>query len=371
MRTITIGPPVQKANRIEFELDTGSLWYEVSTPSFLTDKCDAALVALLMPAMRAGSPVRVTGGLSRRLFHALPRVQFILAQLVPGLMPVEVYADRLEERPSSDGVAMGFSGGVDSFSAFQDHRDEITHLLFNDLGSHGSGGRPLAQRREARIKRCAEALGRPLISVRSNLEEFYRQFTYPESHTLRNASVALLLEAGIGAWFYSSSVDYEKVRVGPTFDIAVAEAIFLPLLSTASVNLQSTGSQHTRVEKTVRLMQSAEARSHLDVCVNPEFVSEKPNCGTCWKCLRTLTSIEIADGVDSFSQVFDVDAYRAARVDYFAEVLGSTHPLVVEVREFASERGYSFPLASWMIHALRLKRPIRKMRHLRRRFFSG
>jgi len=49
-------------------------------------------------------------------------------------------------------------------------------------------------------------------------------------------------------------------------------------------------------------------QKNLTVCLNPQ--QEKGNCGCYAKCTRTMTELETADALDSFSDVFDVKTFR-------------------------------------------------------------
>ena len=54
----------------------------------------------------------------------------------------------------------------------------------------------------------------------------------------------------------------------------------------------------------------------LDVCVaNPDkrLALEKLNCSRCWKCTRTLLTLEALGRLDAFEKVFDLPYYRTHR----------------------------------------------------------
>src|SRR5690606_21978448 len=114
----------------------------------VSDRSDAALVALLIPAMVLGEDIYLDGEVSEKLLYNLSyRVQKIVKSLIPRLTIVKIYPSKINSNQfNAKGVATGFSAGIDSFSVLADHyyhstsqNYTITHLLFNNVGSHGSG----------------------------------------------------------------------------------------------------------------------------------------------------------------------------------------------------------------------------------------
>ena len=120
-----------------------TLYFSVphSRAGLLSDRADAALLGLLLPAMRTGKDLHVGGPVTDELLHnANGPVQAWVRSVLPMYRPVRVTSDSQEvadHRPA--GVATGFSAGVDSFSALGDYlfddylpsRMRVTHLLFN------------------------------------------------------------------------------------------------------------------------------------------------------------------------------------------------------------------------------------------------
>ena len=289
--------------RVEVSSTEGSrtLWFSVQHQhgNLVSSRSDAALVALLIPAMARGEDIEIGGTLSERLYYNLSRpYQRVLQEVMPSLQRVNIHPSHLQ--PASEpalGVATGFSAGIDSFCAVADHHSQstptgfrLTHLLYNNVGSHGAGAGRLFRMRFCQTKEVAERLGLPLVAVDSNVGEFYDKFSFAQTHTPRNSSVAILLQNGLGRFFYASAYSYRSVFVGPTKAIAFSDPVALPLLSTGKIDLLSVGSEHTRVEKTLRTAEVATSHQSLDVCVRED---QTGNCSNCWKCRRTLLTLEI------------------------------------------------------------------------------
>ncbi len=336
----------------------GVLWYRVAAAhaELVSDRADAALVGLLIPAMLEGGDLHVEGPVTDELIHRLHHgYQGILRAVIPTLRPVSVIAERAA--PAGDrarGVATGFSAGVDSFTVLADHhydegvpgRMKITHLLFNNVGSHGRGewAANLFRDRYARAARIVDALDLPFVAVDSNLDDAFpsRKLNFQATHTPRNASVALLLQTGIGTWLYASGVPHTAVHVGPIYDMSYTDPVALPLLSTTALHLESSGGEYRRFDKTLRIADIPDTYNSLDVCVRDDLGG---NCSMCWKCLRTLAALDIAGSVDRYHGVFDLDVYARRRNRYLGVARLSHDPLVRELYEEARRRGFEVPRA--------------------------
>lgn len=326
-----------------------TLWYRLSRifAPLVSDRSDAALVAMLIPAMAWGEDIHIDGSVSERLCYQLTQgYQAVLCTLLPELSPVQIRSTEMttggERAP---GVVTGFSAGIDSFCVLANHHYgavlpgfRLTHLLFNNVGSHGAGaaGRTLFRDRAASVRVAAERVGLPLIEVDSNLGEFYESFSFRSTHTPRNTSVALLLQNGIGTFLYASAYPYQQAGVRAYDGMEASDSITLPLLSTDHLLALSTGGQYSRVEKTLDVAELMDAHETLDVCVQGEKAG---NCSACKKCLRTLLTLEIAGCLEQFSPVFDLDIYNEGRRAFIPEVLDSEDPLLREIVAFARERG--------------------------------
>lgn len=383
---------LEKNNVIEFRIRVESsegdetLWYNLSGKfsDLVTDLCDAPLVALLIPAMAKGEDIYISGMISERLYYNLSGpYQRLLQYVIPSLHLINLYPSEIQSGGQrASGVATGFSAGIDSYCVLADHfysdipvGFKITHLLFNNVGSHGKGGERLFRERYSSIEPVVERIGLPLIKVNSNLSIFYgKGLDFQQTHTPRNASVALLLQRGIGRYMYASSYNYIDAFVGDTYDMAYSDSIALPLISTERLDIFSVSSEYTRVNKTLRMADVVtDSYTSIDVCVGLRSNNIR-NCSLCWKCMRTLLTLDIAGIIDCYSTSFDIDAYKRGRKKYIASVIISHDPLLKEIVKFAQQKRYSFPFYSYIYAFLiyivsQLKRvvrlPIRVARELK------
>lgn len=305
--------------RVEIEGWKGceSLWFSVpaEVASLVNPRADAALVALLMPLMSLGQQVSVEGSVTDELlWNIRGDVQQILRRVRPELSPVEIVAaDPQPATSPAAGVATGYSAGVDSFTTLARHffGDDVpvdlrvTHLLYNNVGSHGPGetGRTRFANRLRLIRPKALSTGLPLIEVDSNLDDFYAAtcIAFQPSHTMRNAAVAHLLSGGIGRFLYASTFSYDHIATAPTFDIAFADPLLLPVLSTRAVTLQPVGTDIDREAKMALVARLPHAYDVLDVCV---ATTDGSNCSECRKCQRTMLFLELMGTAERFASVF-------------------------------------------------------------------
>jgi len=355
--TVTYRVPVEAAE------GPSALWYRLSEAhaALLTDLSDAPLVGLLVPAMARGEDIRVDGAVSERLYYTLSRqYQSVLRHVRPSLRTVRILPETLDNRShQAVGVATGFSGGIDSFCVLADHHYgdsppgfRLTHLLFNNVGSHGHDGGALFRARYRRLAPVADRLGLPFLAIDSNLDDFYAHtLSFMSTHTSRNASVALLLQGGIGRYLYASAYSFADVSVSQSaVGVEHADPVALPLLSTGTLDMLSVGSEYTRVEKTIRVAGLTDACSALDVCLRAQATA---NCSRCPKCTRTLFTLDLAGVVDRFGASFDLPAYRAARSRIAERILGNDDRLSREIVRFAGEQGYRFPAGARLRARLR------------------
>lgn len=332
--------------------DAPPLWFSVSREGedLLTERSDPIAVALVLPAMRYGRDLRIGGAITDSLLHRLNNdIQSLVRDVHPGYREIQVTAD--ETLPAGDaatGVATGFSGGVDSFATLFEYAVaatvplslRITHLLNNNVGAHGDGGRDLWRSRFGALRPVASDLGLPFVRVDSNLEHHYPRMGFMQTATFRNAAVVHLLGGGIGRSYHASEGTFRHLRMPPPHgDISLAGAMTFPLLSTSALTLESTSSGRSRIERTLALAGAPYAR-YLDVCIDAD--PRRPtNCSQCWKCMRTMLTLEIAGRLDEFVPgVFVRGPYERRKAQYYAELLSSLEPNDVEVVEFGDRSGW-------------------------------
>ena len=346
---------------IEYAGKKQCLWYAVDKrygKYITTEKLDGFVVGLLLLAMMRKEDMEIDGAISEKLYyHLTTYYMHILKIIIPSLHTINLLPRNLDEGKSyhcQNAVVTGFSGGIDSFCTVIDHlinnqpaNYRITHLLFNNVGSHGEWdavtSRNLFNQRYDMLKPFSKKVGLEFMKVDSNLSELLH-FDFQLSHFLRNLSPVLLFQKLFSKYYYSGAYRYQDCFVGPTYATAYSDPIDIHLLSTETLECILTGSQYSRVQKTIKVSEVESSYKWLNVCVRTD--RNWTNCSVCWKCCRTLLTLEIIGKIEKYRGVFDLDKYWKVRNGYIRYVLRHRHnPLHREILEYAKKKGFKFPLA--------------------------
>jgi len=344
---------VRVESLIEYAGKKEVLWYAVEEKYeqyLTTNRLDAFLVGSLLLGMRTGEDIVVRGAISEKLYYNLKNYYMSMVScILPFAKHVNVAVEMLDNGYDSEclnAVVTGFSGGIDSFCTISDHLSgevppgyRITHFLFNNVGAFTD--RLFCKRYEL-VKPFARELGLEFVTVDSNLNQVL-QLDFDKTHEPRNMSCVLLLQKLFGKYYYASAYSYRDARIGGADDMAYADAAAMHLLSTESLECISSGGQYSRTEKTRRVAKLESARRFLNVCTSP--VSDV-NCSTCWKCCRTLFTLELLGELEKFDAVFDLEKWRRVKRWYIADTVLNfkkrKDPLTLEVRQLAEDVGYRF-----------------------------
>ncbi len=268
------------------------------------------LVAALIPAMRAGQPLKMAGSTTPGLLRNLRAAQEILCVWDPSLHKVPI--DAGERASVSDdgqrGVGSFFSGGVDSFYTLLKHQDEITTIVLVHGFDFSLGDTVLRDRVSAAARDAAVALGKTLIEVETNLKDFSDRFAKwgTAYHGAALASVGHFLAPQLRKLYIASTHTYADLFPWGS------HPILDPLWGGEEIAFVHDGSEATRVDK-VRLIAKYEpAMRHLRVCCinNPGSY----NCGSCEKCVRTMVNLRVVGALDRCESFPALDLARVSRL---------------------------------------------------------
>ncbi|WP_400997739.1 hypothetical protein [Agromyces sp. GXQ0307] len=358
------------------------LWFTVpgEHAELFTDLADPAVIGLLVPAMHAGAGMTIDGPVTDELVFGLTHgYDHVMEAVIPGLRRIEIRAEA--PTPAKDpapGVATGFSGGIDSFCVIAEHlgpdvpgRLRLTHLSFFNVGAMtgGEAGRRRFTRMQTLLAPVAARLGLPFVPIDSNLDDFYPFAGFVQTHGPRNLSAASLLQGGVSRYLIASTHPFTRVSIGASHSTAFSDPISTPLLKTRAFRPRFHGSQYTRAEKTAIVAGLSESHESLHVCTT--LTADGRNCSTCRKCLRTQLTLELIGQLEAYERVFDLERYVQRRPAFLDEVASSRDPHLVELREFARERGLLLPTAGVGFIRHRLRRLERKSGALRGRLAGG
>jgi hypothetical protein len=281
------------------------LWYAFPEQyqTFITDRVDGFVVALLIFAMMLGENIEVKSPISPKLADGIYRYQQFLNYWFPEKLKL-IDINCSDYQPLEGGnipgkVGSSFSGGLDSFYTLWSHLPEnqripqfqISHLLF----IHGFD-LPLKEEETYRIAykayhEMSHKLGIELISARTNARSFSGG-NWELSHGAILTSFALVLGKFFSRYYIPSTHTYSDLfpwGSDPRSD---------HFLSTESLDIVHDQANLTRFEKAAVIAKWQESYSRLRVCwVKPDGLK---NCCRCNKCIRTMISLEILGELDKF-----------------------------------------------------------------------
>lgn len=357
-----------------------SLWFSLPRAygdQIRSDRLDPFVIGLLFEASQTGQDIRIEGAISEALHYQIANgFAYLLSRLTETGKAIELHPS--DARSAVGGaderhVAAGFSAGIDSFQTYITHNVDpaidgyrLSHFIMNNVGSHGRSGqaeRIFAERRN-NVGRFAAEMGITLIDIASNLGAFYQGTPFQLTHTLRNVAAATVLQGYISRFLYSSSFRYDECFVGPTYDMGYAEPFALHLLSTDLLACISTGSEYSRLEKTINIAEYEPTYRYLDVCIDPSNAANRPNCSRCWKCSRALLTFEALGVLDRYDAVFDLDRFRTNRDRYIATTLrdmSKKNPNDADVVHFMRDRILNPPSTAKVL-ALRSRQKLAALR---------
>lgn len=292
------------------------------------ERGDAFVIAVLNYAMRNHHDIVSEAPLTEDLYYNIDKYLVdAIAQYNKNFYRPQITADVASEQlPCAGAVGTGISCGVDSLhalacqTAMKFKRHNITHLTFNNVGSHGEGehAEKLYHARLERPRRFAEEYGFEFVASDSNLQNVVEQSHF-KSHTYSSMFAVYCLQKLYSVYYYASSgYKYHEFRLYdiPGSSCGSYEMLSLPLLSTHNLRVYSEGEGMSRLTKLKSVVRYAPSYKYLNVCLE-----EGDNCGKCEKCVRTLLGIDALGALDKYSEVFDIDYYRKHKKWYLQQML--------------------------------------------------
>lgn len=338
-----------EANKVSASLVIGGKEHEawLSANTDLFPETDFLLPVALLPAMKARVALNLPGRVSPRLLSSCSQIQDIFHMWESIYKHIPVRADpRGAEAERGSGVACFFGGGMDSFHTVLRHHEEISHLIF--LQRRPVEDRSVMEIDLQRARNVAQAFGKGLITVETNLHDFADQtrISWRFYHGMWIASTALLLQHKLRKVLIpgSTTSNYDNLRPQGT------HPILDPLWSTESVDFRHDGCEVRRVDKAADIAEHEVAMQYLQVC---DATKGSHNCGRCKKCLRSMLNLRAAGALERCKtlpheidpadvQALDLSEYSEsyfARENLRALERSGTEPELVGALEEALDRG--------------------------------
>ena len=323
---------------IDIDGEKKQIWFEVD-PEYAEYLCpersDAYVIGLLSWAMRHKHDITCEVPMGEELHYQISTYLIpSLAKNSKVLYPTKIVADLADTPVSNAGaIGTGISCGIDSMHVLASQAEnghlypslKITHLIHNNVGSHGVGRRAelLHPGVKANAVKFANEIGLKIITTDSNFAESFWEGHWHHlfMQTYSDCFAIYMLQKLWKVYFYASDGGGDF----STFNIVNSEKngpykydlLSLSCFSTQSLTIYSEGGAKTRFEKTKTVVTYPPAKKYLNVCV-----FSVSNCGECWKCSRTLLALDALNQLDDFQAVFDIDHYKSHRWRYYCRLYG-------------------------------------------------
>lgn len=339
------------------------LWFSIDEKyrdSISSEVCDGVVLMLLFYALKGGYDIESEIPMSEGLYFSLTQ-QFIPQMTImnPSAHTVKLHMETICPEWHPTGVATAMSCGIDSLTTYYEYTsDEIpesyrlTHLTFYEQGAHhGGGGRTweeqdrLFQAQLERAKKFSREVGKDLIDIRSNLDDFLNKLLwheyYEHTHTYKNLGITLLLQKTIGKYYYSATYGLDEFDCSMDDDSAHYEKWMIPNCSTNNTSFFSANSALSRIEKIQFLSGKRETYDNVLVCY-----TDGVNCGHCMKCWRTMLEMDACGVLDLYKNSFDTEAFRKQKDYYLTEMISRApkEDLMRQIYFYMKEHHVDIPL---------------------------
>ncbi len=321
--------------KISAKLDNKELYYIVSSEyeKFLSETYDSFLLAILFYAMYNNQSIHIDGSVSEKLHHNITQTLVpMLHFCYPTLHSIQIKAKELVSKYlENKEVGLALSCGIDSLSCLQDHyfnRKKITIAC----NFHSGGSDTLDQYRqrcEHVQKFIQEKTDLSFIGVESNMDDFKLPgFTHEKNHAIKTISFVHLFPTLFKRFYIASGLTFNEyiLQVNP-ITFGWIEGFVIPMLSTESTEICLHGSNYTRLYKTYMISKNNLLDHWIDVCIETKRSSRYTNCGGCFKCARTLLTLECYTHLDRYKKTFDLENYRKNRNSYIKHLDVKKHAL--------------------------------------------
>lgn len=194
--------------------------------------------------------------------------------------------------------------------------------------------------------------------------------TLSYSYPLDNASAYLSMQGLFKRCYIASSylVEQTEFKASDPFHY---ENILFHNLSSENTEIIVSNPNMSRVDKTKFICGNEFVKRYLYVCQHDSIVNEnlneeyaqnivmdKMNCSKCFKCRRTLLTLDVLGVINEFGHVFNLNTYRKNKDKYVAYCIYTKHKDIFnrEIYELMKKKNYKISMkAKLYLVALDLK----------------
>lgn len=311
-------------DRVEVSATCGgsALYYRLPAHSLCRQSIgDALVLSVLATAMRAGTPVRLPDDIpvSSALAANLDGIQRIWMSWNARLKKVSLEAVLYEPAPAADGgVGLFYAGGVDSTYSLKVHLAEIDALIIAFGFDHTMSKEEIAASLE-RNGRFAERLRKELVPIETNHSRYVFEKGVSRTFVFGATLGAIALLLGLKRCYIASS--HSAANALPEGSHPVLDHRF----SNGRTEIIHDDVAVTRLDKTWAVAEREDLLENLRVC----WETPNENCGSCAKCLRTMTALRLCavngpfPALGSLRQIRRMAAH--SEVEYVVGMLLAAH----------------------------------------------
>lgn len=294
-RTLQINQPhltYQQGSLVTTELYGETLWFR-SEDLELTPTPSAVACLALLPALRDRVLIQLKGSLDPGLREGFDSIARVAHRWWGFDSKVRLKEKRRASPPvvSKKRTGLFFSCGVDSFYSLIEREKEIDDLILVHGFDVALEDHERFQALSAQAQAVANAFGKRLIRISTNLQEHPLTRGMPwgtQMHGAAMIAVANLLQSEINHILIASAYPWELPQPWGT------SVQLDSLWSSHQLTVECSGEHFWRLDKCKRILHHPVVQNHLAVCWKNR--GPRLNCGRCEKCLRTRLSM-LASGV--------------------------------------------------------------------------
>ena len=330
-------------NKIKLNFDitinglSKSYWFQVNEEyaKYLCDeRSDSVLIALLPLAMRTKQDIHLTTPVTGELYYNITEHYLPTLYNTLNLYRCKIICETVDEPLDNYGkVGTGMSLGVDSFHSLAKHykhqleQFKLTHLCVFDIGafdfaSYDNSKQYVCEDVTAKARELAVALDLSFLNITSNLKELGGDvYLYTQAFTNYNIACVFAIQKLFRTYYWASGYQYNQFAItdDSKSDHSVYDLLSLRCFSTAKLNLYSEGAPFSRSQKLNIVSEFAPALEKLHICVTESY-----NCCTCFKCIRTLVSLDAIGKLHKFEKIFNADFYENNKREYIKYFIEDT-----------------------------------------------
>lgn len=318
-----------------------TIWYSTSIENekyISLSNADAFILILFIYAVFNNYKLSSEVAISSRLKYGLLEILLPAYQMMGYDSKKEDFNFPLEddskfEEAKAVGTAMSF--GVDSFYTYLNSLSSDlpvdTLTLFN-AGAYGQEGGDKARKLfnvfKLKVNQLSEEFNLNFFWVNTNINELL-PLKFVQTHTFRNLSCVLLFQKYFKAYYYASGIDLSFFKLNH-LDPAYFDLLNSKAIASNSLEFIISGLFERRLDKTIFISDQDKTYKRLNVClVTPDnylqevdSVSQKIiNCSKCFKCIRTMVTLDVLGKLEEYKEVFDLNLYYQNKNIYWADLL--------------------------------------------------